>query len=117
MFESLKNFTVEQLVIIFTTPLYTVLILGEILLSNFQSRGYYTFKDTVTNLYLMILNAGLDLLTRGITWGILAWFFQFRLFEIENVYLYWFVLFLAEDLFIIGFTIGTITVDFFGLLT
>lgn len=97
MFESLKNFTVEQLIIIFTTPLYTVLILGEILLSNFQSKGYYTIKDTLTNLYLMILNGGLDLLTRGITWGILAWFFQFRLFEIENVYLYWFVLFLAED--------------------
>ncbi|WP_435354892.1 sterol desaturase family protein [Emticicia sp. SJ17W-69] len=97
MFESLKNYTVEQLIIIATTPLYTILIVGEILLSNFQHRGYYTLKDTITNLYLMLLNGGLDLLSRGLTWGILAWFFQFHFFEIKNPILYWGLLFIAED--------------------
>ena len=76
MFETLKNYTVEQLIIITTTPLYTIIIVGEILFSNFQHRHYYTVKDTLTNLYLMLLNGGLDLLSRGITWGILAWFFR-----------------------------------------
>jgi sterol desaturase/sphingolipid hydroxylase (fatty acid hydroxylase superfamily) len=97
MFEALKNYTVEQLIIITTTPLYTIIIVGEILFSNFQHRHYYTVKDTITNLYLMLLNGGLDLLSRGITWGILAWFYQYHFFEIENPILYWILLFLAED--------------------
>jgi sterol desaturase/sphingolipid hydroxylase (fatty acid hydroxylase superfamily) len=97
MFESLKNATIEQLIIITTTPIYTILILGEILISNFQHRHFYTIKDTITNLYLMLLNGGLDLFSRGITWGILAWVFQFHFFEIENPVLYWFLLFIAED--------------------
>lgn len=97
MFEILKHYTVEQLVIIFSTPLYTILILGEIILSNIQDRHFYTVKDTITNIYLMLLNGGIDLLSRGITWGILAWVFQFRFFEIQNPFFYWFVLFIAED--------------------
>ncbi|RYU97206.1 sterol desaturase family protein [Emticicia agri] len=97
MFESLKNYTIEQLVIIFSTPLYTFLILGEIVLSSIQDRRFYTFKDTVTNIYLMLLNGGIDLLSRGVTWVILAWFFQYRFFEIQNPILYWFLLFIAED--------------------
>lgn len=97
MFETIKNLTLEQLVIITTTPLYTILIVGEIFLSNYQHRHYYTVKDTITNLYLMILNGGLDLLSRGITWGILAWVYQYHFFEIQNPILYWFLLFVAED--------------------
>jgi sterol desaturase/sphingolipid hydroxylase (fatty acid hydroxylase superfamily) len=97
MFESLKHYTIEQLVIIFSTPLYTFLILGEIVLSNIQDRRFYTIKDTVTNIYLMLLNGGIDLLTRGITWGILGLVFQYRFFEILNPVLYWGLLFIAED--------------------
>ncbi|MBA4853346.1 sterol desaturase family protein [Emticicia sp. BO119] len=97
MFENLKHYTTEQLVIIFSTPLYTFLILGEIILSNVQDRRFYTFKDTLTNVYLMLLNGGIDFLSRGVTWGILAWVFQYRFFEIQNPFLYWFVLFVAED--------------------
>lgn len=97
MFETIKNLTLEQLIIITTTPLYTVLIVGEILLSNFQHRHFYTVKDTITNLYLMILNGGLDLISRGITWGILAWVFQYHFIEIQSPILYWFLLFIAED--------------------
>jgi len=97
MFESIKSLTLEQLIIITTTPLYTIVIVGEILLSNYQNRYYYTIKDTITNLYLMILNGGLDLLSRGITWGILAYLFKFHFLEIQNPILYWLLLFLAED--------------------
>lgn len=97
MLENLKHYTVEQLIIIFSTPLYTFLILGEIILSNIQDRRFYTVRDTITNVYLMLLNGGIDLLSRGLTWGILAWVFQYRFFEIQNPFLYWFVLFIAED--------------------
>jgi sterol desaturase/sphingolipid hydroxylase (fatty acid hydroxylase superfamily) len=97
MFESIKSLTLEQLIIITTTPLYSIVIVGEILLSNYQHRQFYTIKDTISNLYLMILNGGLDLLSRGITWGILAYFYNFHFVEIQNPILYWFLLFLAED--------------------
>jgi sterol desaturase/sphingolipid hydroxylase (fatty acid hydroxylase superfamily) len=97
MFESIKSLTLEQLIIITTTPLYSIVIVGEILLSNYQHRQFYTIKDTISNLYLMILNGGLDLLSRGITWGILAYFYNFHFFEIQNPFIYWFLLFVAED--------------------
>ncbi len=97
MFESLRHYTTEQLIIIFSTPLYTFLILGEIVLSNLQDRQFYTIKDTITNIYLMLLNGGIDLLSRGITWGILGLVFQYRFFEIQNPVLYWGLLFIAED--------------------
>ncbi|MDZ7934422.1 MAG: sterol desaturase family protein [Emticicia sp.] len=97
MFETIKNLTLEELIIITTTPFYSVLIIGEIFLSNFQHRHFYTVKDTITNLYLMVLNGGLDLLFRGITWGILACAYQFHFIEIQNSILYWFLLFIAED--------------------
>jgi sterol desaturase/sphingolipid hydroxylase (fatty acid hydroxylase superfamily) len=97
MFESIKSLTLEQLIIIATTPLYSIVIVGEILLSNYQHRHFYTIKDTISNLYLMILNGCLDLLSRGITWGILAYFYNFHFVEIQNPVLYWFLLFVAED--------------------
>jgi sterol desaturase/sphingolipid hydroxylase (fatty acid hydroxylase superfamily) len=97
MFESIKSLTLEQLIIITTTPLYTIIIVGEILLSNYQNRHYYTIRETITNLYLMILNGGLDLLSRGITWAILAYLYKFHFLEIQNPILYWFLLFIAED--------------------
>lgn len=78
-------------------PLYVILILTEMILSHYQNRSFYTVKDTVTNLYLMSLNMGLDFLLRVVSVGVLFFFFQFRLFQIENPYLYWVVLFVAED--------------------
>ena len=83
MFESIKNLTLEQFIIFVTTPIYTIVIVGEILLSNYQHRHFYTIKNTFTNLYLMILNGGLDLLSRGITWGILAYIYNFHFIEIQ----------------------------------
>ncbi len=95
--ETIKELTVEQIVIVLSTPLYAILIIGEILLSHLQHRSYYTFRETITNLYLMLLNGGLDLLTRGMTWGVLVWFSHFQFVEITNQYIYWLLLFILED--------------------
>jgi sterol desaturase/sphingolipid hydroxylase (fatty acid hydroxylase superfamily) len=97
MLESFKSLTLEQLIIITTTPLYSIVIVGEIILSNYQHRQFYTIKDTITNLYLMILNGGLGLLSRGITWGILAYIYKFHFVEVQNTVVYWLLLFVAED--------------------
>lgn len=97
MFELIKNLTLEELTVVFSVPIYSICILAEIILSNWQHLHYYSVKDTLTNLYLMLLNMGLDLVSRGITWGVLAWFYQFRFYSIDTQWLYWVVLFLFED--------------------
>jgi sterol desaturase/sphingolipid hydroxylase (fatty acid hydroxylase superfamily) len=97
MFETIKKLTLEQFIIVTTTPLYIVVIVGEILFSSYHNRHFYTIKDTITNLYLMILNGVLDLLSRGITWGILAYIYKFHFVEIQNPVIYWLFLFIFED--------------------
>ncbi|MFN3850644.1 MAG: sterol desaturase family protein [Spirosomataceae bacterium] len=97
MFELIKNLTQEQLVIIVSTPIYAFFIGAEIILSNWQHRGFYTIKDTFTNVYLMLLNMAIDFFSRGVTWGILAWIFQYRFLEIQTPWIYWLTLFILED--------------------
>ncbi|MPR36746.1 sterol desaturase family protein [Salmonirosea aquatica] len=88
----------EELIIQFSTPLYLLLIGAEVFLSHAQHRVYYSWRDTFMNALLMMLNAGIDLSFRILYIGILAWFFDIRFLEpLENPYLYWFALFLAED--------------------
>ncbi|MBC7535323.1 MAG: sterol desaturase family protein [Ferruginibacter sp.] len=84
---------------IFSIPLYTLLIGSEILLSNWSGKKIYSFKTTLQNVYLTILNASLDLLLRGLFYvSILMWMYQHHFVRIENVYLYWFALLILEDL-------------------
>lgn len=89
---------VEKLIIFISTPIYVFLILGEIILSNWHNRKLYTVGDTIQNLYLMIANMGIDVLMRGITLFVLLFFFDYRVIDWEtHSWLYWLLLFLAED--------------------
>ena len=84
---------------IFSIPLYALLIGSEILLSNWSGKKIYSFKTTLQNIYLTVLNASLDLLLRGLFYvSILMWMYQHHFVRIENVYLYWFALLILEDL-------------------
>jgi sterol desaturase/sphingolipid hydroxylase (fatty acid hydroxylase superfamily) len=87
----------EQWLILISTPVYLFFIGLEILLSRLEMKPVYTWKDSLTNLYFMLLNGGLDLLLRGVYLLVLSYSWQFRFFEIENPYLYWIALLLAED--------------------
>jgi len=51
----------EQWLILISTPIYVMIIGLELLLSHLQHRKLYTFKDTITNVYLMLMNGGIDL--------------------------------------------------------
>ena len=80
----------EQLLLLFTTPLYLVVIGLEIFLSNWKEWGLYTVKDTLTNLYLMLLNMGLDILMRFvIAFSALQLMYDHRLLTLEHNWLYW----------------------------
>jgi sterol desaturase/sphingolipid hydroxylase (fatty acid hydroxylase superfamily) len=89
----------EQLLIFITTPLYIVVIGLELLLSHLGHQKNYTWKDTIQNVYMMLLNFGLDLLVRGIYIGIiLSFFYDHRIAApIQNPWLYWVVLLVFED--------------------
>ena len=87
----------EQSLIQLTTPFYALLIGFEALLSHWQHRRFYTWRDTLTNFLLMLFNGGIDLAFRAVYVVILAWFYQYHFTEITNVYAYWLLLFLAED--------------------
>ena len=88
----------ETLMILFSIPLYAILIGAEILLSNWKHLKYYSLKSTLQNLYFTLLNAGIDLLLRALFYiAVLVWCYEHRFFTIQNIYLYWFLLFILED--------------------
>jgi sterol desaturase/sphingolipid hydroxylase (fatty acid hydroxylase superfamily) len=88
----------EQLLYLFSTPLYVIVIGIELLVSNLRKQDSYTWKDTWQNIYLMLLNAGLDLLFRAIYAGIiLAFFFEHRFGAIQTPWIYWTTLIVFED--------------------
>lgn len=87
----------ESLLILITTPIYIIVIGGEILYSYFKQRHLYSTKGVLANIYLSVLNFTLDIVLRGVCLWVLNYFFQFKFFEIENAIAYWAVLLLAED--------------------
>jgi len=87
----------EQILILVSTPLYIIIIGAEILLSNYSHRKLYSWKDTLTNIYLMLLNGGIDLLFRVAYLFVLDACYRHHWISITNVFSYWFVLLLAED--------------------
>lgn len=87
----------EALLIYITTPIYVIVIGFEILMSYIHHKHYYTVKGTLANIYLSALNFTLDIVLRVVCLFILNYFFQFRFFEIENVYAYWITLLIAQD--------------------
>ncbi len=88
----------EQWLILLSTPFYLIVIGLEILLSNIQRTHNYTIRNTVQNVYLMLVNSCIDLLFRSIYIGIiLAFFFNHRVLSVGTGWYYWVLLFIAED--------------------
>ncbi len=93
MLETLR----EQLLILISTPLYIFIIGLEVLLSNYHHRKLYNWKDSLANIYLMLLNSGIDLLFRAVYIGILGYFYHHRWITFTHAFTYWFILVLGED--------------------
>lgn len=87
----------EQLLILWTTPIYFIIIILEIALSSYHNRDSYTVRDSANNFLLMLLNGGLDLLFRSFYVVVLVACWNYRLTEIANFWMYWIILLLAED--------------------
>ncbi len=89
----------EQLLVLISTPVYIIVIGLELFLSHLHRQKSYSWKDTLQNIYLMLLNAAIDFSFRIIYIGIiLSFFFDNRLVSpIPHPWIYWGVLLLFED--------------------
>ena len=88
----------ETILILFSIPFYGVLILAEVILSNWKARKIYTWKDTLQNAFLTCLNGGLDILLRSVFYiTVLMWCYTNKFFELQNGWIYWLSLFFIED--------------------
>ena len=87
----------EQWLLLISTPIYVIIIGLELLLTHIEHRKVYTVKGTITNIYLMLLNAGTDAAFRIIYLAILQMVFVHAFYQFSNVWVYWLILLLAED--------------------
>ena len=87
----------EQLLILISTPFYLVIIGVEVLLSNYHHKKVYSWKDTAANVYLMLLNAFIDLLVRSAYLLVLNYFFHRQLTSFSQPVVYWIMLLVLED--------------------
>jgi sterol desaturase/sphingolipid hydroxylase (fatty acid hydroxylase superfamily) len=87
--------------VLITVPLYSFLILLELFISNYQhkSKSLYSFKDTLTNLYLTLLQMLIDFATRIVpTYLVFNFCFQHKIFpSLQNPYWCWFWLIVLQD--------------------
>lgn len=88
----------RHILLLFSIPIYAVLIPLEIILSNFHGWKFYSLKETLVNVYLNLTNAGIDLLLRGVAFSVLLFFYQFHPTIDWHPVVYWTMLFLCEDI-------------------
>ena len=91
------DFSSQELLVFISTPIYIAFILFEIFLGKIQERNWYTLKDTLQNLYLMILNSSIEVGIRGIYVWVLVSCWEYRIFEFSHMAAYWTVLLLGID--------------------
>lgn len=88
----------DDLVVLYSVPIYTLVIGAEMLYSWRKHLHLYSTKGVLANVYLTLLNMGLDLLVRVACLGILDFFYQYRFTDLSwSPALYWSVLILSED--------------------
>ncbi len=87
----------EQWLILLSTPVYLLIIGVEIMLSHWKQLKYYKLWDTITNIYLMLFNGGIDLGFRIVYLSIFQMAFSHRIFHPNVGIAYWLFLLVAED--------------------
>jgi sterol desaturase/sphingolipid hydroxylase (fatty acid hydroxylase superfamily) len=89
----------KKILLLFSIPIYAIIIPLEILLSNFRRLHFYSWKETLMNVYLNLLNAGIDLLLRlFIGFALLNVCYGYHAAISWNPVIYWIVLLFGEDL-------------------
>ncbi|MBS1550426.1 MAG: sterol desaturase family protein [Bacteroidetes bacterium] len=80
-------------------PLLVATILAEMIYSHLLKAKLHNGKDLFTNIYLALLNFGLDLLMKAFAMFVMFFFYQHRIIDFEmGTWYYWVLCFLATDL-------------------
>ena len=87
----------EFMLAYYAIPLYITLLALEIGWSAYKKSGSYELKDTMASLSMGIGSVVIGTLMAGISYGVLAFAYQFRMFDIELTWWSWLLLFLGED--------------------
>jgi sterol desaturase/sphingolipid hydroxylase (fatty acid hydroxylase superfamily) len=88
----------DQLILLFSTPLYIIVIGVELLVSHLEGVKAYSFKDTFHNFFLSLITGVTDLLMRGVSLVALTFFFSYSVFSWSHSVGYWVVLLLFVDM-------------------
>lgn len=88
----------QQILLLASIPIYAIAIPLEIVLSHFHGWKLYSWRETLMNVYMNLLSAGIDLLLRAAALGFLLFFYVPHLAHDLPPLLYWLLLFLLEDL-------------------
>lgn len=88
----------ESLVVLISVPIYAVVIGFEFFYSYFNKKGLYSSRGLLSNVYLTILNMGLDILVRGVCLFILDFAYQYHVVDLAFLpFFYWIALVIFED--------------------
>ncbi|MBC7553539.1 MAG: sterol desaturase family protein [Taibaiella sp.] len=88
----------RNILLLFNIPIYAIFIPLEILLSNARALHFYSVKETIVNIYLNLLNAGIDMLLRiAVSLTVLSFFYRHHAAISWHPVAYWVTLILLED--------------------
>lgn len=82
---------------LWAAPVHILLIIIELIYSNYKKYKWYETRDTVTTLLFSICNFALDLLIKAFSFYVLFLIYQHRIFTWDFGFLYWILLFFAQD--------------------
>lgn len=88
----------DQILLLYSTPLYIIIIGAELLISHFQEVRSYSVKDTATNFTLSALTGASAFVMRGISLVILTIFFSWSPLNFSHSIVYWVSLLLLVDI-------------------
>ncbi len=88
----------SHIIHLLSIPIYGIIIPLEIVLSHVHGWRFYTWKQTLINVYLNLLNVGVALLLRGVALAVLIFAARFAVPNHLGPFWYWTLLFLGEDL-------------------
>ena len=87
----------ESALILVAAPIYSVAIAIELIVSNLRAKKVYTFKGVLENIYLSVINMGLDIIMRGAALLTLEVVYDWRVIDWTEGVVYWSALLIAED--------------------
>ena len=87
----------ESVLLLYTTPVYIILIGSEMLISYWNRLQIYTVRGFLSNVFLSTFNFCLDIIVRGLCLYCLNKFYSQQFITWQSPFLYWFVLLIGQD--------------------